>query len=199
MSYQGDPVRLLIVPGLHGSGPTHWQTWLQHRWRHSARVEQHDWATPNLDVWADRIADTLAGHRGVRWVAAAHSFGCLALARYLARQPRGEGPVRAALFAAPAAPEKFGVSDLLPQRPLALPSYLIGSETDPWMSAAEARLWAHLWRSHFINLGDVGHLNVEAGFGPWPQAHTLVQLLVQQVQRSRRWERAHPLELSFAV
>ena len=199
MSYRGDLVHVLIVPGLHGSGPAHWQTWLQQRSRYSVRVEQRDWSTPDLGAWADRIADTVAQRPGVRWVAAAHSFGCLALAHYLSRQPLHDHPVCAALFAAPADPRKFGVTDLLPQQPLALPSYLIASETDPWMSAAEARLWAHRWRSHFVNLGDVGHLNVEAGFGPWPQAHTLVQLLVQQVQRSRRWQRAHPLELSFAV
>lgn len=199
MAYQGSKVRLLVVPGLGNSGPGHWQTWLQQRWRHSVRVEQDHWDTPDLDSWADRIGETLQAHPGHTWVAAAHSFGCLALARYLCRFSWNDSPVRAALLAAPADPDKFGVAALLPQRPLGLPSYLVASDTDPWMSATKARDWAHRWRSHFINLGDVGHINVEAGFGPWPQAHTLVQLLRQQVHRTQRWRWAHPLELSFAV
>jgi len=29
MSFKGDPVRLLVIPGLHDSGPAHWQSWLQ--------------------------------------------------------------------------------------------------------------------------------------------------------------------------
>ncbi|MCM5680774.1 alpha/beta hydrolase [Schlegelella sp. S2-27] len=199
MGYRGDPVRVLIVPGLHGSGPGHWQTWLQRRWRGSARVEQHDWAVADLERWADRIGETLACHRGGCWVAVAHSFGCLALARYLAREGAAVAPVEAALPVAPADPRKFEVARLLPHSRLPVRSYLVGSETDPWMTEAHAGSLARRWGSRYINLGDAGHINVDAGYGPWPQAHALVRLLVQQVERGRRLQRADPLELSFAV
>ena len=192
-------MRVLIVPGLHGSGPGHWQTWLQKRWRGSARVEQHDWAVADLERWADRIGETLACHPGGRWVAVAHSFGCLALARYLARDGSAAAAVRAALLVAPADPRKVEVAQLLPHRRLPVRSYLVGSETDPWMTEADAGSWARRWGSRYINLGDAGHINIDAGYGPWPQAHALVRLLVQQVERGRRLQRAHPLELSFAV
>lgn len=204
MPYRGDPVRVLVIPGLYDSGPDHWQSWLQQQFRRSLRVRQEDWARPELDRWAERIAETLDSQPPGRWVAVAHSFGCLALARYLERgrerlAPWQPLPVRAALLVAPADPRKFGLEARLPQARLPLSSCMMASETDPWMRLDAARTWARRWGSHFINLGDVGHINPESGFGPLPQAKTVTQLLVHQLERTRRPERAHTLEFSFAV
>jgi uncharacterized protein len=196
MAYKGDPVRLLVLPGLHGSGPAHWQTWLEAHFRSAVRVEQGDWERADLDRWARSIATTVARHPGTRWVAVAHSFGCLALAHFLGQGGQG---VHAALLVAPADPEKFNVDERLPQTRLGIPSVLVGSESDPWMQIDCARQWARRWGSQFINLGDVGHINVDSGFGPLPQAKTLTELLMQRVERARRPERAHPLEFSFAI
>ena len=44
--------RVLIVPGLRGSGPGHWQTRLQAAHADYRRVLQHDWLRPRLDDWA---------------------------------------------------------------------------------------------------------------------------------------------------
>jgi len=126
----------------------------------------------------------------------AHSFGCLAVARHLVRGGRG---LHAALLVAPADPDKFGIEAERLQQRLDIPTVLVGSDTDPWMAAARARSWAQAWGSQFINLGDVGHLNVASGFGPLPQAKTLTEVLIQRVERTRRLDRAHPLELSFAI
>ena len=196
MAYRGDPVRVLVVPGLHDSGPTHWQTWLEGHFRRSTRVVQQDWTRADLERWAGTVEMAIAREPGVRWVAVAHSFGCLALARYLAL---GGAGVHAALLVAPADPEKFAAGPSLPQAPLPIPSAILASENDPWMRLESARGWSRIWRSQFINLGAVGHINVEAGFGPLPQAKTLVELMIQRVERQRRPERAHPLEFSFAL
>lgn len=96
--------RLLIVPGLHDSGPAHWQTWLQAGDRHALRVEQRNWSTPDLARWSARIASTLERAGPGPWVAVAHSFGCLALVHHLAQRP-GTG-LAAALLVAPADPDK---------------------------------------------------------------------------------------------
>ena len=47
--------RFLIQPGLHGSGPAHWQSWLA--WRHAdaRRVEVPNWHDPQLEVWAQAL------------------------------------------------------------------------------------------------------------------------------------------------
>ena len=189
--------RLLIVPGLHDSGPAHWQTWLQAFDRRALRVGQRDWSTPDLQRWSARITNVLEHAGPGPWIAAAHSFGCLALAHHLAQVPGS--PVAAALLVAPADPHKFGVGALLPLRALPVASVLIGSETDPWMSAADARGWAGRWGSHWVNLGNAGHINAEAGFGPLPLARRWAIAMGQRLARDRRPERASALEWSFAV
>lgn len=196
MSYRADPVRVLVVPGLHDSGPTHWQTWLEQHFKRSVRVAQDDWSHADLAAWSDRIDTTLAAQPQARWVAVAHSFGCLALARTLAHR---RAPIDAALLVAPADPDKFGAAPLLPDGPLGIPSALLASENDPWMQLATARRWAGAWGAQFINLGAVGHINTDAGFGPLPQAKALVETMIHRVERGRRPGRAHPLEFSFAI
>ena len=203
------PVRLLIVPGLHDSGPTHWQTHLEHNWRGAVRVQQHDWAVPELERWADHIGQTLARQPRGPWVAVAHSFGCLALARWLqrsaqlgrdhARDVDDDNGIRAAVLVAPADPLKFGVSEALPCAPLPIASVLVASRSDPWMPFGSAVNWSRAWGSRLVDLGNAGHVNVESGHGPWPLAKQLVERQIQQLHRQRRIERAHPLELSFAI
>lgn len=196
MAFRGNPTRVLIVPGLHSSGPAHWQTWLEAHYRSSARVVQDDWGTADLDRWAERVALAIARDPDARWIAVGHSFGCLAIARHIAR---GGAGLHAALLVAPADPEKFGVASRLPQGKLGVPSVVVGSDTDPWMRVDSARAWSRIWGSHFVNLGDVGHINVESGFGPLPQAKTLTELLIHRVERAQRMARSHPLEFSFAI
>lgn len=189
--------RLLVVPGLHDSGPAHWQSWLQSLNRGSERVVQRDWATPDLERWSSRITSTLERAGPGPWIAAAHSFGCLALAHHLATQP--DSPLRGALLVAPADPDRFGIAAQLPQTKLALPSLLVGSQSDPWMSVSQAHRWAQRWGSHWLNLGDAGQINTEAGFGPLPMARRWVMSMEQRLAKEQRATRAHFSEWQFAI
>lgn len=173
--------RLLIIPGLRDSGPGHWQTWLQRRHRGALRVCQDDWDTPDLPRWAQRVDDTLRQAGGGRWIAVAHSFGCLALARHLALRP--DAPIAAVLMVAPAEPDKFGVAHLLPRQALGVTGLLVASDTDPWMQAGNAIAWAERWGLRTFNLGDAGHINAESGFGPWPPAQRWVHTMAQRLAR----------------
>ncbi|MDM4764738.1 alpha/beta hydrolase [Pelomonas sp. SE-A7] len=101
--------RLLIIPGLRDSGPTHWQSWLQRQYRDARRVVQRDYATPDLDRWATR------------------------------------------------------------------------------------------WGAHYTNLGDVGHINSEAGFGPLPLARRWVEAARSRAARAQRPLHAEFREWNFAV
>lgn len=193
---QAHAPRVLIVPGLRGSGPTHWQSWLQAQYRDARRVEQDDWATPDLDRWAARLAETVAGDDGP-WIAVAHSFGCLTVARHLRLRP--DSPLRAALLVAPAEPDRFDVAELLPQGPLGRPSTLVASDNDPWMSAARTREWARRWGSAWLTLGAAGHVNVESGFGPLPLARRWVTAMGARLARQQRPARATWPEWSLAV
>jgi hypothetical protein len=160
--------RLVVVPGLRGSGDAHWQTWLQQEFAGSVRVEQDDWNAAELDRWAARVAETLDAAGPGPHVVAAHSFGCLATLRALVRRPGLE--VAQLLLVAPAEPRRFDAGPRLPQSPLAVPSCVVASDNDPWMSAASAHAWARRWGSDWLNLGDAGHVNVASGFGPFPLA-----------------------------
>lgn len=197
MSAPGRPPRLLVIPGLHDSGPAHWQTWLQSLYRGAERVVQRDWGDPQLERWAARIDRTLERADTQPWVAVAHSFGCLALARHLAGRP--DSPIRAVLLVAPAEPDRFGLAARLPQQRLGVPATVVTSDTDPWMSAASARRWAARWGAHAVSLGDAGHINTEAGFGPLPLARRWVDAQRARHAREHRPERADLLEWSFAV
>lgn len=209
------PVRVLIVPGLHDSGPGHWQTWLQSQYQGAVRVVQADWHRPDLLRWSDRIAQTLARHDPrTQWIAVGHSFGCLALAHHLGLMRAVQrqwvrpadsghlsvrGGIASAFMVAPASPDKFDIRNLLPTEGLGLPGLLVGSDTDPWMAADEAQRWAQTWGLRFDNAGDAGHINVESGHGPWPLARLQVDQMIRHLQRQRRLELAHPMEFHHAI
>jgi len=166
---------LVTVPGLHGSDGAHWQTWLEGQFPRALRVEQADWDAPDLAVWSAALGAVLARERGP-FVLAAHSFGCLVAAHAL-QQGKVRADVAGVLFVAPASPGKFRFAGALDARRLAVPSILIGSETDPWMPLSGARELAQRLGSAFVNLGDAGHINTAAGFGPWPRAKDFIDTL----------------------
>jgi predicted alpha/beta hydrolase family esterase len=170
------PPRLVTVPGLHGSEGAHWQTWLERQFARSLRVEQADWDAPDVAGWANSLRELLARERGP-FVLAAHSFGCLAAAHAL-QQASYANEVVGVLLVAPASPQKFAFAGSFEARRLGVPSILIGSETDPWMPLAGARELAQRFGSAFVNLGDAGHINTAAGFGPWPRAKYFIDTLV---------------------
>lgn len=188
--------RLLVVPGLNDSGPGHWQSWLQAQHRDALRVRQRDWSAPDLERWAERVSHTVAQGGGRRFVAVAHSFGCLALAQHLAQQP--DSPIVAALLVAPAEPDRFGIGGRLPPWRLPRSTTMVTSDTDPWMKAASARRWAQRWGCHVVNLGDAGHINVESGHGPLPLAARWLQTALQRAAREQRPQHADWSEWSFA-
>jgi predicted alpha/beta hydrolase family esterase len=173
----GWPPRLVTVPGLHGSEGAHWQTWLERQYPKAARVVQDDWDAPHLDTWANAVRALLARERGPV-VIAAHSFGCLATAHALSRGDIGaDVDVVGVLFVAPASPEKFRFAGAFDAGRLDVPSILVASESDPWMPFEHARELARRFDSAFVNLGDAGHINTAAGFGPWPRAKYFVDTL----------------------
>jgi uncharacterized protein len=170
-------VTLVTVPGLHGSEDAHWQSWLETQFPLARRVEQRDWDKPHLDTWAASVRDVLADIDGPT-VIAAHSFGCLATAHALTKPDTN---VLGVLFVAPASPAKFRFAGSFNARRIDAPSLVVGSETDPWMPLDDARTLAQRWHSAFVNLGDSGHINTAAGFGPWPLARHIVETLARRV------------------
>lgn len=169
----------LIIPGLNSSGPAHWQSWFEERIPGTIRVIQPNWDKPDLAAWAARVRRDISRTPG-RLLLVAHSFGALAAAQ--AANDHSDR-IAGALLVAPADPDKFGVSEFLPQRALPLRSVVVGSTTDPWMTLDRAAHWADLWGSDFVNLGAAGHINIESGFGPWPEGLSLLERLRRTAER----------------
>lgn len=172
----------LIVPGLNGSPPGHWQDhWL--REDPTARlVDQDDWQCPVLEDWLARFETALADVEEAYVVA--HSLGCLLIANMATRPLSAR--IKGALLVAPASLEnvealhpcivRFGS---FPASTLPFPSLIVGSTTDPYMDAQETARTAQLWNSDLVNLGAVGHLNIASGFGRWPQGYALLERLIR--------------------
>lgn len=175
---------VLIVPGYRGSGPSHWQSWLETQAPEARRVCGIDWDTPALAVWAAAVRREIDRAAGPVWLVA-HSFGCLAAVRAGSDRPER---VAGALLVAPADPERFSPVGLatgrgslltlghaLPKTDLGFPSRVVASRNDPWMPLERVRDWARRWGSALVDLGHAGHINTESGFGPWPEGLALLR------------------------
>lgn len=97
-----------------------------------------------------------------------HSLGAVLIARLLTTWPNLR--VRAALLVAPAetaGDDRIGHFGPVPELRLDIPTVVVASRNDPWMRLERARHPARAWNSDLVDLGQVGHINVDAGFGPW--------------------------------
>lgn len=177
---------ILIIPGLGGSGPHHWQTYLERSFPGASRIQQDDWDRPDRDAWIERAVSAVEAAPGA--VLVAHSLGCAVVAHAVAARP--ELPVAAALLVAPADVDReHGPADGLrgfapmPCAPLPFRSVVVASADDPYMTLARARALADDWGAEFVDAGALGHINVDAGFGPWPDGERMLRRLI--TSRSR--------------
>ena len=124
----------------------------------------------------------------------AHSAGVLMTLHWAAKyQPQDQCQIKGALLVTPPDlhqnwPDNYPSSDSLkeqgwsplPKQKLPFPSIVIASTNDYLASAEVVENMATVWGSQLVNLGEVGHLNPAAGFGPWIQAEDFIQQLDQE-------------------
>jgi hypothetical protein len=164
---------ILIVPGLGGSGPDHWQSRWERQLSTARRVVQADVDAPEREPWIAALAGAVAdGERPA--VLVAHSLGVVTVALAAARLA-GSRVAGAFLVAPPdlddperSPPEAAGFTPL-PRDPLPFPSVLVASRNDPFCAYERAEDMAYAWGSALVDAGDAGHLNTASGHGPWPE------------------------------
>jgi predicted alpha/beta hydrolase family esterase len=61
--------------------------------------------------------------------------------------------------------------------PLNFPSIVAASTNDELSDFDNVRTLAQAWGSRFIDIGPVGHLNPNSGYGNWPGAEALLHIL----------------------
>lgn len=169
--------KTLLLPGLDGSSASHWQRWWAAIDPNALIVEQQNWASPTHEAWEAELAGAILSHPNC--VLVGHSLGAVLAARILTRWPQLR--VSAALLVAPANPDhspRLASFAGLPDRPLGVPTTLVASRDDPWMSFGQSRHLANAWDAELVDIGFAGHINVASGFGPWPAALTLRDNLV---------------------
>ena len=164
----------VIVPGIDGSGPDHWQT----RWQAdlpAVEIQPSSWAEPDLDDWRHALDAAVAGV--VDPVLVAHSLGCLAGAAWLLDAP---GRVERAFLVAPPDPAGRQFPRAAPSfvrdypGPLPCPALVVASANDPYSSVAAARRQAATWGAGLVVTGDHGHLNADSGLGDWAYGRALL-------------------------
>ena len=164
---------ILIVPGLSGSGPDHWQTRWEQKLSTARRVEQDSWDAPKRGSWTGRLVDSVARLERPG-ILVAHSLGVITVAlaaprltsgsilgAFLVGLPDVERPDRPAAIDPAFAP--------IPRDPLPFPSLLVTSRNDPYCSYERAEDFSYSWGAALVDAGDAGHINPDSGYGPWPE------------------------------
>jgi predicted alpha/beta hydrolase family esterase len=163
---------VLVIPGLGGSGPEHWQTLWERRFPLHVRVEQRDWDHPDLESWLAALRDRIdAVSEPV--VLVAHSLGCALVAHAAGCWPAL--PVRGALLVAPAdvdspacTPAETRCFSPLPLQRLPFPAIVVASRNDPFVTFERAQALAAGWGAELVDAGAIGHINALSGLGEWP-------------------------------
>lgn len=165
---------IITLPGIHGSGPAHWQSrWelLHPTWK---RFQPPDWDRPDLETWLDALDRALAAGPALL---VAHSLSCLLVAHRAARTDTG---VLGAFLVAtpdpegPAFPAAAAGFRPVPDRRLPFPALMVVSANDPYGSPAHALRRAAAWGAELVMAGDLGHVNAASGLGDWPQGMALL-------------------------
>ena len=174
-------IHTVIVPGVGGSEHDHWQSWLQRQLKSCSRVQQQDWNKPILHAWVEQFVKTVQAIQEPIQIVA-HSFGCLTTVAALAQHPELNQNIKNLVLVAPANPARFGddgfaresqndYQQYFQQLKLQVPTQMIISENDPWLNFQDALKLAKAWKIRPKNLGQVGHINVTSGFGPFPEIY----------------------------
>ncbi len=174
----------VILHGLGGSGPEHWQNWLAGELAHHGgsvdlpRFSSPD--SPRLSVWVDELRSHLAAMPApgtAERVVVAHSLAGLLWLHHAAGSFDPALRVDRVLLVAPPAPDFDGepliseflhpVLDPTVVRRAAVSTRLVVGEGDHYCTLPQAKEMAEALRVDLDVIVGGGHLNVDAGYGPW--------------------------------
>jgi uncharacterized protein len=165
----------LILHGLGGSGPGHWQTWLAARLRADgervAYPDLPDPDLPSLPAWRAALDGELTVLPAGETIVVCHSLACLLWLHHVA--DGGAQADRALLVAPPS--EGAELPEIAGFFPVSLPALahgarLVCSDNDPYCPEGAPGLYGEPLGIPVDVLPGGGHVNPETGYGPWPAA-----------------------------
>lgn len=167
---------VLILHGLEGSGLGHWQVWVARRLERVAFPELPEPFHPERARWLEALEQELA--RLEQPVVLCHSLAGVLWLHHCATRPADGPRAERVLLVAPPS-EGAGLPQLddflpVPLDPSAVAAAALGetrlvcSDDDPYCPEGAASLYGDplLLPTDVVPGG--GHLNTDAGYGPWP-------------------------------
>jgi uncharacterized protein len=164
-------VSTIILPGIGGSGESHWQTLWQRQDPCAIVFQPSSWDQPELDDWIAAL-DRAVASAAEPPLLVAHSLACLLVAHWAARAdaahvagaflvavPDPDGPVFPAEHAA--------TFRAVPSRALPFPTLVVASSNDPYGSLGYVQRCAADWEAGLVVAGALGHVNDASGLGEW--------------------------------
>lgn len=169
----------LIIHGLGGSDPDHWQSWLFHELRERKQNVCYptfsDFNAPNKNVWLKELSsaiNTIPKNHTLTVIT--HSLGCLLWLHHVAAQ--NKQIASHVILVAPPSPAKV-LSEAKSFFPVPLngkslsqaaeDTLFVHSTNDPYCSVEDSINYTKL-NIPSISLPNSGHINTQSGFGKWP-------------------------------
>lgn len=173
---------MLLVHGWQGSDAGHWQPWLAEQLRADGRDVAFpglpDADTPALAPWLEALANALSALPDQAFDVLTHSLGSLLWLHHASAATDLPRPARVALTAPPS--PSIGIEELAEFVPPPLDTdavrqaadgtVLVASDNDPYCPQTAAVAYGRPLRMATTVIAGAGHLNTDAGFGPWPAA-----------------------------
>ena len=175
-------VYYFTLPGLGNSDENHWQSHFEKILPNCRRIEQDNWDRPVRKTWVSRIEEATKGLDLSKVVFISHSLGGIALSHWVHTYHK---KIRAALIVAPPCVEnvlpEYGLDSFLPvpRNKLPFSTVLVASSNDPWSTIEQSEKLAMDWGSHFVNMGEAGHINSESRLGEWSRGQHLLRDLLE--------------------
>jgi predicted alpha/beta hydrolase family esterase len=170
----------LVIPGWHGSGEGHWQTWIEEELRaagrHTLRPDVADLDEPDFDDWRSALHRSLATLPADGFDVLAHSLGAVLWLHHVLDPGDSPRPARVLLVSPPSPstsiseiaaffPPPFDVDAV---RRGAGGTVLVAGDDDPYLPEGIADAYGRPLRMATTVVPAGGHLTTDTGYGPWP-------------------------------
>jgi len=173
------PKSFLLIHGLGGSGPDHWQSWLAQelleRNYHVCYPTFSHSDSPNKEVWLEELSSAIATiPENHSLTVITHSLGCLLWLHYAALQNK-KAANQVILVAPPSPTNTLSVASSFFPVPLrgnhlcqaAEKTLIVQSTNDPYCPIEEGVCYLRLG-APAIYFPNFGHINTHSGHGKWP-------------------------------
>ncbi|KKU80169.1 MAG: hypothetical protein UY05_C0012G0007 [Candidatus Peregrinibacteria bacterium GW2011_GWA2_47_7] len=189
---------ILILPGLFDfeSAPSegtknlpkceHWQSiWLK-KYPNVIKVSQKNWTYADKKEWTKNLNEYIEKQKDKEIILIGHSVACATIVHWSNDYfSKISAKIKGALLVGPTDLDLVNtITEMnnmwpMPLLPLKFKSILVVSDNDSWVSLDRAKYFAKCWGSELVNAGSHKHINVDAGFGEWPEGEKLLQKLME--------------------